>query len=323
VTPSPPRALVTGITGQDGSFLAERLLDEGFEVWGLVRGGEDCELGLVTHLRDRLRIIRGELLVPDSLERAVRELRPDELYHLAAPSFVPDSWRHPARSAAAIVTATATLLEAVRDHSPSTRFLLAASGEIFGEAGESPQTESTAPRPVNPYAIAKLAAHQLVGRLREQAGVFACSAIMYNHESERRPPSFVTRKITQAAAAIKLGQVSELVLGDTSAVRDWSFAGDVVAGATLMLRHDTPADYILASGVGRTVRDLLEVAFAQVGIDPDAHVRIDPQLVRAPETTARVGDPARAHMELGWRPTVSFEQLVARMVDADLRELGA
>ncbi len=322
MTASGRRALVTGITGQDGSFLAEQLLADGFEVHGLVRGGGRGELGNVAHLRDRIAFVDGDLLRPDTLRTALSELRPDELYHLAAPSFVPDSWREPARFAAAIVGATATLLEAVRDLSPGTRFLFAGSGEMFGEAADSPQTEATACLPRNPYATAKLAAHLLVGELREHAGLFACSAIMYNHESERRPPNFVSRKITRAAAAIKLGLERELVLGDTEAIRDWSFAGDAVAGCSLMLRRQEPADYILASGIGRTVRELLEAAFGHVGLDPDAFVRVDAALVRAPEATPRVGDPSRARTELGWLPSLSFEALVGRMVEADLRELG-
>lgn len=316
------RALVTGVTGQDGSFLAEQLLGSGYEVWGMLRGGRTDDLGFVAHLRDQMKFIEGELAAPESLTTVVKEVRPDELYHLAAPTFVPDSWLHPADFSAQIVGATATLLEAVCAHSPETRLLVAASGEIFGDAPESPQTESTPCRPRNPYAVAKLAAHQLVGRIREHSGVFACSAIMFNHESERRLQNFVSRKITRAAAAIKLGLAHELTLGDTSAIRDWSFAGDVMRGCILILEHPEPRDFVLASGVGRTVADLLNAAFAHVGLEPSSYVRIDETLVRAPETTPSVGDPSRARAELGWHPTLTFEQLVGRMVDADLRELA-
>jgi GDPmannose 4,6-dehydratase len=193
---------------------------------------------------------------------------------------------------------------------------------MFGDAPDSPQREDTPCRPRSPYAAAKLASHQLVGLMREHTGVFACSAILFNHESERRSPHFVTRKITRAAASIKLGLSSELTLGDTSAIRDWSFAPDVMRGCRLMLGHERAGDYILASGIGRTVDDLLRVAFAHAGVDPAEHVRTDPDLVRASETTPPVGDPTRARTELGWAPTLTFEQLVARMVDADLAELS-
>ena len=325
MSPARRRALITGLTGQDGSFLAESLLDDGYEVIGLVHpGGSDdgSRLGLAASLEDRISVLEGDLLRPESLRATVAEVQADELFHLAAPTFVPESWRHPARTQAAIVVGTATLLQAVRDDSPHTRVLVAASAEMFGDAPESPQREDTPCRPRTPYATAKLAAHQLVGQLRGHDGIFACSAILYNHESERRPEAFVTRKITRTAAAIKLGLADELILGDTGAVRDWSFAGDIMRGCRLMLAHDTPGDYILASGIGHTVADLLDVAFGHLGLNPADHVRTDPELVRAPEVTAPVGDPSRARAELGWAPTLTFEQLVARMVDADLADLG-
>lgn len=315
------RTLVTGISGQDGSILAEQLLAAGREVWGLVRG--DGDLGAAGHLRDQVSLITGDLLEPDSLTAAVRALAPAELYHLAAPTYVPDSWMHPAHYATAIAGATATLLEAIAAHSPDTRLLVAASSDMFGEAPESPQNEDTPCRPRNPYATAKLAAHQLVGQLRRHAGLFACSAILYNHESERRAHRFVSRKITHAAAQIKLGLADELQLGDTSAIRDWSYAGDVMRGCRLILAQEHPRDYVLASGVAHTVQDFVDAAFAHVGLDPAEHVRIDAGLVRQPEHTLAVGDPRRARAELGWELEVSFEALVARMVDADLRALGA
>jgi GDPmannose 4,6-dehydratase len=315
------KALVTGLTGQDGSFLAELLLDEGYEVTGMLRGSSADPLGAAEHLRGRVELIRGDLLEPESLSAAVRELMPEELYHLAGPSFVPDSWEHPARTLAAIGAATASLLEAVRDHSPRTRTFVAVSGAIFGAAPESPQREDTPARPQNPYAIAKLAAHQLVGRLRAHEGLFACSGILYNHESERRPVSFVSRKITHAAAAIKLGLAEELVLGDLDAVRDWSFAGDVMRAAWLMLRQDGPGDYIVASGVPHTVAELAEVAFGCLGLDARRYIRVDADLVRAYEDIPLVGDPARARDRLGWQPTLTFEQLIERMVAADLKLL--
>ena len=316
------RALVTGITGQDGSFLAELLLDRGYRVVGMVRGSPADSLGSSEHLRDKVELVSGELLDPASLRAAVAQARPHELYHLAAPSFVPDSWRRPAQTLAAIAGATATLLEAVRDHSAHTRAFIAASGAIFGAAPESPQREGTACSPDTPYGSAKLAAHQTVGLLRAHDGVFACSGILYNHESERRAESFVTRKITRAAAAIKLGLAEEVVLGDVTAVRDWSFAGDVMLGAWLMLQEDEPDDYILASGIGHTVAEFAEQAFAYVGLRAEDHVSFDASLRRPPEATPRVGDSSRARARLGWQPTLSFEQLIERMVEADLRALG-
>ncbi len=328
MSPARRRALITGLTGQDGSFLAESLLDDGYVVVGLVHpGGQQNDvggdrLGLAAHLEGRIEVIEGDLLAPPSLRAAVAAVQPDELFHLAAPTFVPESWRHPARTMEAIAGGTATLLEAVRSDSPHTRVLVAGSGEMFGDAPESPQREDTPCRPRTPYAAAKLAAHQLVGQLRGHDGLFACSGILYNHESERRPEAFVTRKVTRAAAAIKLGLAEDLTLGDTSAVRDWSFAGDIMRGCRLILAHGTPGDYVLASGVGHTVADLVDVAFGHVGLNPADHVRTDPELVRPPEAVPPVGDPARARADLGWEPTLTFEQLVARMVDADLAQLS-
>ena len=318
----PGRALITGLTGQDGSFLAELLLADGYEVTGMVRGGPSGPLGCAEHLRGQVRVISGDLETPDSLTAAVASLRPDELYHLAAPTFVPDSWRRPASTMAAIAVATATLLEAVCQHSPDTRLLVAGSGEMFGDAPESPQHEDTPCRPRSPYAVAKLAAHRLVGQIRERHGIFACSAILYNHESERRPERFVTRKVTRGAAKVKLGLADELTLGDTSATRDWSFAADIMRGCRLMLGQSQPRDYILASGRGHTVDDLVHAAFAHVGLDPSAYVRVDPELRRSPEPVAPVGDPGRAHAELGWSATLTFRGLIERMVDADLADIA-
>jgi GDPmannose 4,6-dehydratase len=316
------RALITGITGQDGSFLAELLLDREYEVIGLTRHGAGRSLACAEHLRDRIGVVAGDLLDPESLKRAVGDVAADEIYHLAAPTFVPDSWREPRRTIAAIAGGTATLLEAVIALGAPTRIFLASSGEMFGDAGISPQREDTVCRPRNPYAAAKLLAHQLALQLRERTGVHVCSGILYNHESERRPERFVSRKITRAAAQVKLGLIDEIVLGDLSAVRDWSFAGDVMKGAWMALQHDQPSDYIFASGIPHTVEDLLTTAFAHVGLEPDKYVRIDTGLTRAPERTLPVGDPGRARRVLGWAPACSFQQLVARMVDADLRALA-
>jgi GDPmannose 4,6-dehydratase len=317
------RALITGITGQDGSFLAELLLGKGYEVSGLVRGGGERELGCSEHLRERLTLLSGDLLDAKSLQEAMEWARPDELYHLASPSFIPASWERPEETLRAIAGSTAALLEAVRDSDARARVFVAASGAMFGDAGESPQRESTPCRPATPYAIAKLASHQLVRAMRAHDGLYACSGIVFNHESERRPLQFVTRTITRATAQIKLGLAEEVTLGALDAVRDWSFAGDVMEGAWLTLQQERPEDYVLASGVGRTVGEFAETAFACVGLEAERYVRVDPKLVRAPERTASVGDPSRARKELGWEPRVSFGQLVERMVQADLRALQA
>lgn len=338
----PRRALITGISGQDGSFLAELLLEKGYAVTGLVRaepapgsasapgsifaprsthGSAPKSLGCSEHLRDRIALLPGELLAPDTLREAIVRARPHEIYHLAAPSFIPDSWERPEENLRAIAGSAAAILETVREHAPATRVLIASSAAIFGEARESPQHEDTPCRPNTPYAVAKLAAHQLVGLLRTHDGLHASSAIVFNHESERRPERFVTRRITRAAAAISLGLQQELTLGDLGAVRDWSFAGDVVQGAWLMLQQDRPEDYVLASGVAHTVADFARAAFACLDLDAERYLRVDRARVRAPESTASVGDPTRARQRLGWAPRLDFAQLVERMVQADLREL--
>jgi len=317
------RALVTGVTGQDGSFLAELLLEQGYAVAGIVRAGSPGCLGFAEHLRGRIELLDGELTDAGSLRGAVGSVRPDELYHFAAPSFVPDSWRRPASTFEAIAGATAILLEAVRDECSGARVFVAGSAAMFGATSDCPQREDTVCRPQNPYATAKLAAHQLVGQLRAREEIFACSGILYNHESERRPEQFVTRKITRAAAAIKAGLEHEVVLGDLDAVRDWSFAGDIARGAWLALQQDVPADYILASGVGHTVAEFAEVAFAHVGLRAEDHVRVIESLRRGHESTPPIGDASLAHRALGWVPTLTFEQLIHRMVDADLARYAA
>lgn len=314
-------ALITGLTGQDGSFLAELLLDKGYAVTGLVRGAPGRSLGAAEHLRERVETVQADLLEPAGLRSAIEQVTPREIYHLAAPSFLPASWERPGETINAIVGATAAILEAVRDIDQDMRVFASASGAMFGDAGQSPQTEDTPCRPQSPYAIAKLAGHQLVAALRLHDGLYACSGIAYNHESERRPEQFVTRRITRGAAAIALGLKDELSLGSLDAVRDWSFAGDIVRGAWMMLQQDHPEDYVLASGVPRTVAELARTAFACVDLDAERYVRVDPALVRAPELTPNVGDPAKARRQMGWKPEVSFGELVQRMVEADLRSL--
>jgi GDPmannose 4,6-dehydratase len=314
-------ALITGLTGQDGSFLAELLLARGYAVTGLVRGEPGRELGCSEHLRGQVELVYGDLLDGSAVRAAIEESGAAEIYHLAAPSFVPASWERPRQALAAIAGSTALLLETVREIGADARVFVAASGAMYGETAESPQREDTPCRPTTPYAIAKLAAHQLVGAMREHEGVWACSGIVYNHESERRPERFVTRRISRGAAEIAVGLREELTLGAVDAVRDWSFAGDIVRGAWLMLQEERAEDYVLASGRAHTVAEFARAAFACVGLEAERYVRVDETLVRAPESTASVGDPRKARERLGWEPEVSFGELVERMVQADVRAL--
>jgi GDPmannose 4,6-dehydratase len=319
----PRRVLITGLTGQDGSYLAEQLLAGGDEVIGTVRNPERAlhDAGL-DHLDGRVELLAADLLDPDSLRRVIATAQPDEIYHLAAPTFVPDSWEDATEVMAAIASGTATVLAAAGALPQEARVLVASSSEIFGDAGVSPQAEDAATRPRTPYGVAKLAAHQLVGVLRARHDRFLVSAITYNHESPRRPERFLPRKVTTGVAAIAAGQADTLTLGDLTAVRDWTHARDVVAGMVLALRYDEPGDYVLASGVGRTVGELVDAAFAAAGVERDDRVVVDPRFVRPPEPCPPVGDASKAHRVLGWAPATSFAQLVAEMVDADLARLG-
>jgi GDPmannose 4,6-dehydratase len=317
---SAPRSLVTGISGQDGSYLAELLLEQGHGVVGLIRPPLDRELPpYLERLRGDVQLVAADVGDAGAFAGAIRAAAPDRLYHLAAPTAVPASWDDVTGTMRAITEANATALGVARDL--GIRMLGVASPEIFGDAGESPQTEESPRWPWSPYGVAKLAAHELVRVMREGRDVHACSAITYNHESPRRPEKFVTRKITRGAAAIKLGLQEELALGDLDARRDWSHASDVVRGLALALDHPEPGDYILASGVARTVRDFVEAAFAAAGVSPEGRIRVDPRFVRPPEPTVLVGDPARARTVLGWEPRVPFEDLVGEMVEADLHSL--
>jgi GDPmannose 4,6-dehydratase len=317
------RALITGIAGQDGSYLAELLVARGYDVTGVVRDAAHSDLSRLAAVRDRVSLVSGDLLAPATLRDALGAVRPHELYHLAAPTFVPTSWEEPAGIVEAIGAATAQLLTDARRLDPEMRILVATSSEIFGDAGESPQHERSPMRPRSPYAVAKLAAHGMVGALREHFGLFVVSAITYNHESPRRPDRFLPRKVTRAAAAIALGQQEEIVLGDLGAVRDWSHAADVVRGLHLALQADAPADYVFASGRGRTVGDLVDAAFAAAGVSTEGRVRVDPAFVRGAEPTLLIGDASRAHRVLGWAPEITFEALIAEMVAADRAALAA
>jgi GDPmannose 4,6-dehydratase len=319
-----PTALITGIAGQDGSYLAEQLLDAGHTVVGLDRValGDAPNLAAIA---DRIELVDGDLLEPAGLARAVADVAPDELYHLAAPSFVPDSWRDPTTTVAAIAGATAAILAAALAAPRRPRVWVAASSEVFGEAPTSPQDEGTPMRPRTPYGVAKLAALGLVRTMREHHGLFACGGITYNHESPRRPPGFLPRKVTRGAAAIALGLEHELVLGDLEAVRDWTDARDVVRAARLALDASEPDDYVLAGGRGRTVRELVQAAFTAAGVDGplERHVRVDPAFVRPREPVPLIGDATRARERLGWEPEIGFEAMIAEMVAQDRAELGA
>jgi GDPmannose 4,6-dehydratase len=311
LSPGAPRALITGIAGQDGSYLAELLLAEGVEVHGVVRtaGGRRPD-GVTLHVAD--------VTTPGALAAIVAAVVPDEIHHLASPTFVPDSWADPQGTMAAIAGPVAELIGAVRADAPATRVVYACSREIFGPDAPSPQREDTACAPASPYGEAKLAAHRLIGAARERDGLHLSSAILFNHESPRRPPQFVARRVTRAAARISLGLQQRLTLGDLDAVRDWSAARDIVAGLRLMAAAPAPGDYVLASGVGRTVRELAAVAFGAVGLDAASLIDVEQGLVRPREPSPPVGDSSKARRELRWEPRMSFEELIAEMVAADV-----
>jgi len=315
------RALITGIGGQDGSYLAELLCAEGLEVHGTVREPTAAATPNLDGVRERIHLHFGDLIVPGTLSAIVAEVAPEEVYHLAAPAFVPHSWRALADTLRGVAAVSAELIDAVRDHVPGARTVLASTREIFGPDAPSPQREDTICAPNSPYGVAKLAVHQLAGVVRGHDGLHLSSAILFNHESPRRQPHFITRKVTAAAAAISLGRQQELLVGDTAAVRDWSHARDLVAGMRLMAAAEEPGDYVLASGVGHTVSELIELAFSALGLEAADHVRVDPALVRAPEGEPAVGDPLLARERLGWSTQTSFEQLVAEMVAADVAAL--
>lgn len=317
-----PRALVTGISGQDGSYLAELLLERGYEVWGTVRDRPEAPRPNLAAVEDRLTLVACDLADPQALPPLLDEARPDELYNLAAATFVPESWDEPLATIAVNATAVTALLEAVCARHPDTRVYQASSSEVFGVPESAPQDEGTPLRPANPYGIAKLHAQLSAAAYREHHGLHVSVGITFNHESPRRPLAFVTRKVTRAAAAIKLGLESELVLGDLDAARDWGFAGDFVEAMWRMLQAEAGDDYVLATGRTRTVRKLVDVAFGRAGLDPGEHVRCDPALVRPEVGAPRCGDAGRARERLGWEPRMTFEAMIAAMVDHDLRDLA-
>jgi GDPmannose 4,6-dehydratase len=317
------RAVIAGIGGQDGSLLAELLLERGYTVVGLVRPSAPRYENLAA-IEEQIELYEADLLHQTSLAQALRAFGPAEVYNLAAPSFVPASWDRPVETAEFAAVGATSILEAIRTVDPSIRFYQASSSEIFGDPRESPQTEETPPAPVTPYGVAKAYAHFIVRSYRRRYDLYACSGILYNHESPRRPLEYVPRKIAHGAAAIALGLDDELVLGDLDARRDWGYAGDYVRAMWLMLQQDLPDDYIVASGQDHSVRELVECAFGHVGIDWQRHVRVDRSLQRgAAELHRLVGDATRARERLGWTPELEFGPLVRMLVDADLERLRA
>jgi GDPmannose 4,6-dehydratase len=317
------RAVITGITGQDGSYLAELLLEKGYEVVGAVRRSSAPNLWRLEHLVDRIDLRPADLLDQLSLIRLIADVRPHEFYNLAAMSFVPASWDQPLLTGEFNSLGVTRVLEAIRHVDPSIRLYQASSSEMFGKVREVPQNELTPFHPRSPYGVSKVFGHYITVNYRESYGLFACSGILFNHESPRRGLEFVTRKVSDGAARIKLGLADSLALGNLDAHRDWGFAGDYVRAMWLMLQRDQPDDFVIASGVSHSVRDLVEIAFGHAGLDWRAHVRLDPRLLRPAEVDHLVGDATKARDLLAWKPSVAFEALVRMMVDADLERLSA
>ncbi len=316
-----PRALITGITGQDGSHLADLLLEKGYEVHGMVRRSSTETFQRLAHIRDDLILHTGDLLDQRSMSDVLRECAPHEIYNLAAMSFVAASWNQPVLTAEFTGVGVTRMLEAMREVAPDARFYQASSSEMFGKVRETPQNESTPFYPRSPYGVAKVYGHFITVNYRESYDLYACSGILFNHEGERRGLEFVTRKVTHAAAAIKLGLTDKLFLGNLDAKRDWGYARDYVEAMWLMLQQDEPEDFVIATGETHSVRELVEVAFEHVGLELDDHIEIDPALLRPAEVELLVGDYSKAREKLGWEPRTSFEELITLMVDADLELL--
>jgi GDPmannose 4,6-dehydratase len=316
------RALITGVTGQDGSYLAELLLEKGYEVHGIVRRASTETFERIEHLAGKIQLHQADLLDQLSIIDVIKVTNPDEVYNLAAQSFVPTSWKQPVLTGEFTAIGVTRVLEAIRLLGPERiRFYQASSSEMFGKVQEVPQRETTPFYPRSPYGVAKVYGHWITVNYRESYNMFCCSGILFNHESERRGREFVTRKVTDGVARIKLGMANELRLGNLDAKRDWGFAGDYVRAMWLMLQQDRPDDFVVATGETHTVKRLVELAFAAAGLDWQKYVKIDPALVRPAEVDLLIGDPSKAKKVLGWKPEVSFEQLVERMVRADLARL--
>jgi GDPmannose 4,6-dehydratase len=316
-----PRALITGVTGQDGSYLAELLLAKGYEVVGVVRRTSHHSYERIEHLLDRIEVVAADLLDQHSLTVVLQDTRPDEVYNLAAQSYVPTSWTQPVLTGEFTALGVTRILEAVRLVHPAARFYQASSSEMFGRVTQTPQNEATSFYPRSPYGVAKVYGHWITVNYRESYDLYAVSGILFNHESPRRGIEFVTRKVTDGAARIKLGLARELRLGNLDARRDWGFAGDYVEAMWRMLQRPTPGDYVIGTGQTHSVRELVEAAFGHLGLDWRKHVVNDPKYMRPAEVDLLQADPSKARRELGWTPTVKFNELVAMMVDADLSRL--
>lgn len=316
-----PTALITGITGQDGSYLAESLLEQGYQVVGMVRRSSTVNFQRIEHIQDRITLVPGDLLDQMSLVDALREHKPQEVYNLAAQSFVPTSWRQPVFTGEATALGVTRMLEAVHMVDPGIRFYQASSSEMFGKVRQVPQTENTPFHPRSPYGVAKVYGHWITVNYRESYDLFACSGILFNHESPRRGLEFVTRKVTYGAARIKLGLAEDLRLGNLASRRDWGFAGDYVKAMWLMLQQDRPDDYVVGTGETHAVRELCEVAFGCLGLNWEEHVVVDPRFYRPAEVDLLVSDPSKAREVLGWNPEVGFRELIEMMVRADLELL--
>jgi len=318
----PRKALITGITGQDGSYLAEFLLEKKYRVYGLIRRSSTTNFERIAHLQDDVELIPGDLLDPSSLITAIQKTEPDEIYNLGAQSFVPTSWSQPVLTGEFTALGVTRLLEAIRVVNPAIRFYQASSSEMFGMVQESPQNELTRFYPRSPYGVAKLYGHWMTVNARESYGLYACSGILFNHESPRRGVEFVSRRVSYSVARIKLGLQENLKMGNLDAERDWGFAGDYVRAMWLMLQQPKPEDYVVATGKTHSVRELLEVAFNHAGLDYRKYVEIDPELLRPAEVHHLRGDYTKACQKLGWDASVSFEELIRMMVDSDLELLS-
>ena len=311
-------ALITGITGQDGSYLAELLLEKGYDVYSMVRRSSVEKYDRIEHIKDKIELIQGDLLDELSLMTVLKKVKPTELYNLAAMSFVPTSWEQPVLTAEFTGVGVVKVLEAIRNVDPSIRFYQASSSEMFGKVREVPQSELTPFYPRSPYGVAKVYGHYITVNYRESYNLFACSGILFNHESPRRGYEFVTRKVTNAVAKIKHGLQDKLFMGNLDSKRDWGFSGDYVEAMWLMLQQPKPDDYVIATGETHTVRELVEVAFSHVGLNWEDYVEIDPKFIRPAEVDLLIGDPSKAKKVLGWKPKVNFEGLVKMMVDSDM-----
>ena len=316
-------ALITGITGQDGSYMAEFLLNKGYRVFGLERRASQKSRENIAHLMNKITLVSGDLLDEASLVHALRQVKPDEVYNLAAQSFVGDSWKQPVYTGEVTGMGVTRMLEAIRQTDPKIRFYQASSSEMFGAVKESPQNEKTAFYPRSPYGVAKVYGHWITVNYRESYGIFTASGILFNHESPRRGMEFVTRKITHTAAQIKLGLARELRLGNLDAQRDWGFAGDYVEAMWMMLQQKEPGDYVIGTGETHSVKEFIEAAFGHLGLDWKKYVKVDKQFLRPADVRVLLADARRAHRKLGWKPKVGFHQLVAMMADADVERLAA